>query len=64
MTNLNQKIEKGTVKLFESAYRTFIKKVAEVNGVTVQELVEFSNSDDQLRKDLEQRFLLSIKEQA
>jgi hypothetical protein len=40
MTNLNQKIEKGTVKLFESAYRTFIKKVAEVNGVTVQELVE------------------------
>ena len=64
MTNLNQKIEKGTVKLFKSAYRTFIKRVAEVNGVTVQDLVEFSNSDDQLRKDLEQKFLLSIKEQA
>ena len=64
MTNLDQKIEQGTLKLFESAYRTFIERVAEVNGVTVNMLVKASNSDDEVRQELEQRFLLSIKEQA
>ncbi len=64
MTKNNQKIQHETVKLFESAYRTFIKKVAEVNGVTVEMIVEASNSHDEVRKELEERFLLSIKKQA
>ena len=42
--------------------------MAKVNGVTYKELIEFSNSDDELRKNLEKKFFkildLEWKEQA
>ena len=68
MTNYYLKKENTVIKFFEPRYRAFLKRMAKVNGVTYKELIEFSNSDDEIRKNLEKKFFkildLEWKEQA
>jgi hypothetical protein len=57
---LNKLKENKMKKLFKNTYKTFLGKVAEAHNIDLNKLIEMSNADDELRKELEQKFLATI----
>ena len=48
-------------EMFKRTFVTFLQRVAEVNNVKLEDLISLSNKDDEVRKDLEARFLAAVK---